>query len=145
MPIKIAAILLFSLTAVSPCIASELSAWNGTYDFLEDDGTTVGGTPIKILYTLRIDGESCSLRREGFQTDNTVFCSTSGTSAKISVHFVSAIDEQGKERVTALAVGETLLQLRRGPGIDELLTEWRSVEPYEHPRKPYHAFVRSKD
>ncbi len=138
-------IMVAALIASGGCQAAAPGAWDGHYAYSYSAGRNVGGTGVVVNYGLTLDPKTCVFTAEGYQTDETIRCSTKASAGKIDVDFAT----YGDGKLTDLrgnAVyqpGDVLFSLeRRGA---QVVTHWQAYPlPDDAPHKPAVDFVRSR-
>lgn len=119
------------------------AGWTGRYTYEYDGGKTVGGSAVIVGYTLTIGPSTCRLDASGFQTDETILCTTRPAGSTIDVLFRSYGDGATTDRYgnPVYSVGDPLFALERRDG--RLLTRWKGYAlPDEKPRPPGVFFRR---
>ena len=139
-----AGIMVAALTASGGCQAAAPGPWNGHYAYSYSAGRNAGGTGVVVNFSLTLDPKTCLFTAEGYQTDETIRCSTKTSAGKIDVDFTS----YGDGKLTDLrgnAVyqpGDILFSLERRGG--QVVTHWQAYPlPDDTPHKPVVNFVRS--
>jgi len=66
--------------------------WDGEWSFSFDGGTNYGGTPIFIVYNLKIDGENVSFQADGYQTGCHLKCKGKENGSEFEVYYKSIDD-----------------------------------------------------
>ncbi|MES3154071.1 DUF5991 domain-containing protein [Sphingomonas faeni] len=99
--------------------------WAGTYTYAFNGGANAAGTETVVTYTLNLSAASCKLTAEGYQTDETVLCSTKPIADGIDVAFKSYADGGLTDKYgnAVYSVGDPLFSLQRKDG--RILTHWK--------------------
>lgn len=137
--------LLWTLTTA--CVASGgESAWNGEYTSYVSGGQTRGGSPIMMNITLTIDkhisAETCKIELSGFQTYESIFCTTALNNDRLVVMFKSHQDGRLVNRADVMVykVGDILFSLDQGivrgkKKTIRYLAHWGAYTPFGIDRK----------
>ena len=80
--------LLTSALALALLSAGPAKGWDGVYSYTQDGGRTAGGSPILVTWRLTLKNGACEFHGEGFQTLETMQCSTHATPEGLEVRFV---------------------------------------------------------
>ena len=136
--------LVASLAAASGCQAAGPEPWSGAYAYSYSAGRNAAGTGVVVDYRLTLDLARCLFTAKGYQTDETIRCSTKASAGKVDIDFAS----YGDGKLTDLrgnAVyqpGDVLFSLERRGG--QIVTHWQAYPlPDDTPHKPAVNFVRS--
>ena len=141
MKIIYAAVLGVSLMATACTADTSVNPWQGEYQFSGLGGETAGGSPIMMEITLTINspgsGNPCLFHAVGFQTLETIFCSTSVGGRKLDIKFKSYDDGRilNGYDVARYKVGEVLFSLEKEKGKDNItryITHWASYVPFDN-------------
>jgi Family of unknown function (DUF5991) len=126
----------------SACMANDpVSPWLGEYQFEGHGGNTAGGSPIMMEITLTISkpgsNDSCKLHMQGFQKDETIFCTTTGTDSKLDVRFKTYDDGRivNAYDVARYKVSEVLFSLEKTDGKDKktrYVPHWAAYVPFDN-------------
>ncbi len=133
-------------TGDAPVPESDLtpvSGWTGRYTYDYDGGRTAGGSTEIVSYTLTIGPSTCRLDASGFQTDETILCTTRSGAGKVDVLFKSYGDGGTTDRYgnPVYSVGDPLFALEQAGG--RLLTRWKGYAlPDDKPHPPGLFFRR---
>ena len=112
--------------------------WAGSYVFEDALGEIPAGsgTRVSITYKLRIPGSASqpvTLDADGFQTEDRLRCTISGSGERIEVRFVSFADGSVKNQfgVSVYQPNDVLFTLERAKlhGSQVVLTEWKALKP----------------
>jgi len=127
---------------VSACTANEaVGPWDGDYQFAGLGGETGGGSPIMMEITLNIkksgSDKSCKLHIQGFQKDETIFCSTIDSDNKLEIRFKTYDDGRilNAYDVERYKVSEILFSLEKAEGKDKkirYIPHWASYVPFDN-------------
>ncbi len=113
--------LVFNVCMVATaCMAGTAeSAWYGEYSYFASGGETAGGSQIMMDITVKIDKqglkEICELHADGFQTNETIFCTTAMNKNQLMILFKSHEDGRiiNRSDVAVYKVGDTLFSLKK--------------------------------
>lgn len=108
------------------------TSWVGNYEFDEDGGKTVGGTPIFVVHQLEIkqseDGLLATIQSNGYQTSIDLVGTVKIEGDKILIYF----DSYGENNVFEnYEQGDLLFTLEKKTtkGKTEILTYWNKFQP----------------
>lgn len=126
------AALLLALLGAMPARAA---GWAGTYTYegmagYDGGGTAATGNAIVLDLTLNLAAKTCTLSAEGFQTDETLNCTTAPLPEGIEILFagIPAGDPAQNGFFSAPdRLGALLFSLRRTGG--KLITRWGAIKP----------------
>jgi hypothetical protein len=125
--------------------AADYITWEGRYTFVENGGSTAGGTPIVVEHKIRIyraaDHLLADIDANGFQRAVALTCDTSILGNRINLYYKNrregdtssqTIDSQDKVK-DMYSAGQLLLTLEKRvmPKTTKILTYWRAYQPVE--------------
>lgn len=113
------------------------SDWNGRYLYEFGGGANTAGTAVTVAYTLTLTPSSCTFSAEGYQTDETIACTTKRDARAIDIAFRSYSDGGVTDRYgnAVYAVGDPLFSLENKNGT--LITHWKGYAlPDDKPHGP---------
>ena len=119
------------------------SDWNGRYSFEFGGGANAAGTAVTVAYTLTLTPSSCTFSAEGYQTDETIACTTKRDARGIDIAFKSYSDGGTTDKYgnAVYAVGDPLFSLENKEG--KLITRWKGYAlPDDKPHSPAVYFTR---
>lgn len=109
----------------------ETASWHGNYQYEAFLGENVAEDQIIIEYTLKLADKSCSVTREGYQTNETLICSAHENGEDLEIKFKSY--EGGSITniygVSVYPPQSILFKLTKTDG--ELITTWGLMAPDE--------------
>ncbi len=129
------------------CMADNAqNEWHGKYDSYVSGGKTAGGSPIMMSIKLKIEKqgskEFCELHADGFQTNETIFCTTAMNKNQLMILFKSHEDGRiiNRSDVEEFKVGETLFSLEKVATKNKkkpvrYITHWGAYTPFGLERK----------
>lgn len=123
---------LFLLIFVFACAAHAQSDWVGAYEFEEDGGKTVGGSPVFISHRLEIkesdDGLVAYIQSNGYQTSKDLIGTAKIEGDRLLIYFETYGENNVLEPYEA---GDLLLTLEKktAKGKTEILTHWNKFQP----------------
>jgi hypothetical protein len=142
-----------SLVAFALIVVATVSAarsltpdWSGTYVFSGDSGETNGGTHMLRIFILKIDQNSCSVQREGFQLGDILQCEARRSPTELVVGFRSyengsLLNEYG---IAGFKPGDELFRLKRPDAGSRIVTLWRKIHPEGYPKESTQGFDCAK-
>lgn len=124
-------VLLTSALALALLSAGPAKGWDGVYSYTQDGGRTAGGSPILVTWRLTLKNGACEFHGEGFQTLETMQCSTHATPQGLEVRFLRYPPPAKANRfgVQVYKPGAPLFTLSRLEG--RVLTRWTGFVPDE--------------
>jgi hypothetical protein len=136
-------VLLTTFAATAALFAAPEAAasdWNGTYVYEEYAGRTAGGSPIQVTWTLKIAPGHCSLRAEGYQTDEDYRCGTTANARTLAVRWISHADGSLKNAhgIALYRPQQQLFTLTRMGG--DLRTRWGGLRTNKERKSTAAAF-----
>lgn len=126
--------------AAAASAPSAQDGWSGRYHYAFSDGANAAGTGVTVTYTLVLTPSSCRFTAEGYQTDETILCSTKAAASGLDVAFKSYDDGKTTDKYgnAVYSVGDPLFSLERSGG--KLLTHWKGYplpDEKPHPKGVY--------
>lgn len=99
--------------------------WAGTYTYAFNGGSNAAGTQTVVTYTLQLSAATCTLTAEGYQTGETVLCTSKPIADDVDVAFRSFGDGEPTDKYgnAVYSVGDLLFSLQRKDG--KILTRWK--------------------
>ena len=133
------------LALAASCTAAAPDTWAGSYSYSYSAGRNTAGTGVVVDYRLVLGPGECRFTAEGYQTDETIRCSTKIKPGKIDIDFASYGDGKLTDmRGNAVyQPGDILFSLERHDG--HVLTHWQAYPlPDDAPHKPAVNFIRGR-
>ena len=121
--------LLISLFSLSAC--AQTQNWNGTYIYEASLGENAAEDQMIVEYLFTLEKDKCVITSQGYQTDETILCSTEESEKALLVKFTSY--ENGSTKniydVETYPPKSTLFKLTAEHKI--LITTWGTLAPDE--------------
>lgn len=120
---------LISLLSLGAC--AQPGNWNGIYEYESVLGENTAEETVVVEYIFTLDDEKCLIKSQGYQTDETIICSTEKTEKELTVKFQSYGDGSTKNiyDVEVYPSQSTLFTLIQKDS--KLTTKWGVLAPDE--------------
>ena len=121
--------ILISLLSLSACAQTE--SWNGTYVYEAELGENAAEDKVIVEYALTLNEDKCLIKSQGYQTDETIICSSEKNGTDLIVKFRSYENGETKNiyGVEVFAADSKLFTLTSNKST--LLTTWGVLAPDE--------------
>jgi len=103
----------------------DVAQWAGIYTYAFNGGSNAAGTQTVVTYTLELSAAACTLTAQGYQTDETVLCTSKPIADGVDVAFRSFGDGEPTDKYgnAVYSAGDLLFSLQRKDG--KIVTRWK--------------------
>jgi hypothetical protein len=113
--------------------------WAGDYTYAADLGRNAADTGMVVEYTLHLQGSTCTLQAEGYQTDESLLCTVQPVGSALEIRFRSFADGTTKNSYgnEPYHPGQPLFTLTHTPN-GRIVTRWGAYQPASNSDAPTH-------